>query len=106
MKLNLKNPIIFFDLETTGINVASDRIVEISYIKVFPDGKEETKTYRVNPTIPIPKQASDIHGILDKDVKDEPAFVEIQHKLIPFQYSFQESPYLRIYLVRHVIHGS
>jgi DNA polymerase III subunit epsilon len=77
MKLKLKNPIVFFDLETTGINVASDRIVEISYIKVFSDGKEEKKTYRVNPTIPIPKEASDIHGILDEDVKDEPTFVEI-----------------------------
>ncbi|HBH49234.1 MAG TPA: DNA polymerase III subunit epsilon [Bacteroidales bacterium] len=77
MKLNLKNPIVFFDLETTGINVASDRIVEISYLKVFPDGKEESKTYRVNPTIPIPKQASDIHGILDEDVKDKPTFAEL-----------------------------
>ncbi len=77
MKLNLKNPIVFFDLETTGINVASDRIVEISYLKVFPNGTEESKTYRVNPTVPIPKQASDIHGIKDEDVKDEPAFSEI-----------------------------
>ena len=77
MKLNLKNPIVFFDLETTGINVASDRIVELSYLKVYPDGKEDVKTYRVNPTIPIPKQASDIHGILDEDVKDAPTFSEI-----------------------------
>lgn len=77
MKLNLKNPIIFFDLETTGINVASDRIVEIAYIKVSPDGSEESKTFRVNPTIPIPKQASDIHHILDDDVKDEPTFAEL-----------------------------
>ncbi len=77
MKLNLKNPIVFFDLETTGINVASDRIVEISYLKVFPDGHEESKTYLVNPTIPIPKEASDIHGIKDEDVKDRPPFAEI-----------------------------
>lgn len=77
MKLKLKNPIVFFDLETTGINVASDRIVEISYLKVFPNGTEESKTYRVNPTIPIPKQSSDIHGIYDEDVKDEPTFAEI-----------------------------
>lgn len=77
MKLELKNPIVFFDLETTGINVASDRIVEISYLKVFPNGTEESKTYRVNPTIPIPKQSSDIHGIYDEDIKDEPTFVEI-----------------------------
>jgi DNA polymerase-3 subunit epsilon len=77
MKLKLKNPIVFFDLETTGINVASDRIVEISYLKVYPDGKEETATYKVNPTIPIPKQASEIHGIYDKDIKDEPTFAEL-----------------------------
>lgn len=77
MKLNLKNPIVFFDLETTGINVASDRIVELSYLKVFPDGREESKTYLVNPTIPIPKEASDIHGIKDEDVKDKPPFAEI-----------------------------
>lgn len=77
MKLELKNPIVFFDLETTGINVASDRIVEISYLKIFPNGTEESKTYRVNPTIPIPKQSSEIHGIFDEDVKDEPTFAEI-----------------------------
>jgi DNA polymerase-3 subunit epsilon len=77
MKLKLKNPIVFFDLETTGLNIASDRIVEISYLKVFPNGTEESKTYRVNPTVPIPKEASDIHGILDEDVKDEPTFATI-----------------------------
>lgn len=77
MKLELKNPIVFFDLETTGLNIASDRIVEISYIKVYPDGTEETKSYRVNPTIPIPKEASDIHHILDEDVKDEPTFNDL-----------------------------
>lgn len=77
MKLELKNPIIFFDLETTGINVASDRIVEISYLKVYPNGTEESKTYLVNPTIPIPEQASDIHGIKDEDVKDAPTFTEL-----------------------------
>ena len=74
MKLNLKNPIVFFDLETTGINIVSDRIVEISYHKVSPNGREETKTIRVNPEIPIPKEASDIHGILDADVADCPTF--------------------------------
>jgi DNA polymerase III subunit epsilon len=77
MKLKLKNPIVFFDLETTGINVASDRIVEISYLKVFPNGNEESKTLRVNPTIPIPPKVTEIHGITDDDVKNEPTFNEI-----------------------------
>ncbi|MBA3706969.1 MAG: 3'-5' exonuclease, partial [Bacteroidetes bacterium] len=64
---NLTRPIAFFDLETTGVNVASDRIVEISILKIFPNGEKEVKTKRINPTIPIPKQASEIHGIYDKD---------------------------------------
>jgi len=82
MELSLKNPLIFFDLETTGINVASDRIVEISYLKVYPNGNKTSKTIRVNPTIPIPKQASDIHGIKDEDVKNEPTFSEIAKSLV------------------------
>ena len=82
MKLNLKNPLIFFDLETTGMNVASDRIVEISYLKIYPDGREEVKTYRVNPTIPIPTEATAIHGICDDDVKDAPTFNEIAKTLV------------------------
>jgi len=77
MELNIKNPLVVFDLETTGINVVNDRIVEISILKVEPGGKETTYTYRVNPTIPIPEEASNIHGIYDKDVKDEPKFSEI-----------------------------
>jgi DNA polymerase III subunit epsilon len=77
MKLNLKNPIIFFDLETTGINVASDRIVEISYLKVELNGNETTKTLRVNPGIPIPAKVTDIHGISDDDVKNSPTFNEV-----------------------------
>lgn len=81
MKLNLKNPIIFFDLETTGIDVATDRIVEISYLKVFPNGEEEIKTLRVNPGIPIPEEVSDIHGITDEDIKDAPKFSEIAKSL-------------------------
>ncbi len=74
MELNLKKPIVFFDLETTGVDVANDRIVEISLHKVMPDGKEETKTMRINPEMPIPPQSTEIHGISDEDVKDEPAF--------------------------------
>lgn len=82
MELQLKNPLIFFDLETTGINVASDRIVELAYLKVYPNGKEESQTFRINPTIPIPKEASDIHGILDDDVKDCPTFAEVAKDLV------------------------
>lgn len=77
MKLNLKNPIIFFDLETTGIDVAKDRIVEICYIKIEPNGNEESRSMRINPTVHIPEQASAIHGIYDDDVRDCPTFKEI-----------------------------
>ncbi|MBN2274334.1 MAG: 3'-5' exonuclease [Bacteroidales bacterium] len=77
MKLVLKNPVVFFDLETTGIDVATDRIVEISYLKVYPNGDEESKTMRVNPGMPIPQKAINIHGITDEDVKDAPSFNEI-----------------------------
>src|SRR4030066_921493 len=81
MKLNLRNPLIFFDLETTGIDVALDRIVEISYLKIYPNGDEESKTMKVNPTIPIPPKVTAIHGISDEDVKDAPRFSEIAKML-------------------------
>lgn len=84
MKLNLTKPIAFIDLETTGVNVASDRIVEISILKIAVDGNKETKTKRLNPTIPIPKGASDIHGIKDEDVKDAPTFKQIAKNLMQF----------------------
>jgi len=74
MELNLTKSIVFFDLETTGVDVANDRIVEISLHKVMPDGKAETKTLRINPEMPIPAQVTEIHGISDDDVKDEPTF--------------------------------
>jgi exonuclease len=77
MKLNLKNPIVFFDLETTGINVSSDRIVEITYLKVEPNGNKTSKTLRINPQMHIPEQASAVHGIYDQDVADCPAFRQI-----------------------------
>jgi DNA polymerase III subunit epsilon len=77
MKLELKRPLIFFDLETTGINMQSDRIVEICYIKVFPNGNEECKTLRVNPEMHIPEEASAVHGIYDKDVANCPTFREL-----------------------------
>jgi DNA polymerase-3 subunit epsilon len=81
MELNLRNPLVFFDLETTGTNVVSDRIVEISYLKVYPNGKEECKTRRINPEMPIPAEATAIHGISDDDVKDCPTFREIAKSL-------------------------
>jgi DNA polymerase III subunit epsilon len=77
MKLALKNPIVFFDLETTGINIVSDRIVEIAYLKIHPNGNEESKRYLVNPEMPIPAEVTAIHGISDDDVKNEPIFKEL-----------------------------
>jgi len=81
MELQIKNPIIFFDLETTGINVASDRIVEISWLKIQPSGQQTTSTQLVNPTIPIDPKAIAIHGITDEDVKDKPTFKEIANSV-------------------------
>lgn len=81
MDLNLANPIVFFDLETTGINIAKDRIVEISVLKIHPNGKEEQKTVRVNPEMHIPEEASNVHGIYDEDVKDCPVFKNIAKDL-------------------------
>lgn len=81
MKLNLKNPLVFFDLETTGINIATDRIVELCYIKVHPNGNEESKSMRINPEMHIPEAASAIHGIYDEDVKDCPTFKQIAREL-------------------------
>ena len=74
MELNLKRPIIFFDLETTGIDIARDRIVEIAMVKVMPDGEEIVRTRRINPGMPIPAEATAIHGITDEDEKDGPLF--------------------------------
>src|SRR5574344_222592 len=74
MQLALKNPILFFDIESTGLNVASDRIIELSIVKVKPDGTREVKTRRLNPTIPISPEAQKVHGISDEDVKDCPTF--------------------------------
>ena len=74
MELKLTRPICFFDLETTGIDVARDRIVEISIFKVYPNGTKESKTWLVNPTIPIPPQTTAVHGISDEKVANEPTF--------------------------------
>ena len=84
MKLNLKNPIVVFDLETTGLDVAKDRIVEICAIKIFPNGDEDIKLRRLNPTIPISPEASQIHGIYDADVKGCQTFKEIARSLASF----------------------
>lgn len=81
MKLNLKNPIIFFDLETTGVDVSKDRIVEICYIKVWPNGNEVSRTMRINPGMHIPEQASAVHGIYDADVAECPTFKEVAKEI-------------------------
>lgn len=77
MKLNLKRPILFLDLETTGLNVATDRIIEICVLMLNPDGAQEIKTRRINPTIPISPEAQAIHGISNEDVTNEPTFREV-----------------------------
>jgi len=84
MKLNLKRPLAFFDLEATGVNVGSDRIVEIAILKALPDGTEEVKTWRVNPEMPIPLQTSLIHGIYDEDIKDAPTFKQLAAEIAGF----------------------
>jgi len=81
MKLNLKRPIVFFDLETTGVNPSKDRIIEISILKVYPDEHEEVHTYRINPEMHIPEQSTAIHGITDEDVAHKPKFSDIAQTL-------------------------
>ena len=84
MKLNLKNPLVFFDLESTGIDTVNDRIVEYSFIKMMPNGEEIVETKKINPTIPIPAETTAIHGISDEDVKDAPTFKDIAKNLAKF----------------------
>ena len=84
MKLNLSKPLAFFDLETTGVNVASDRIIEIAIIKIMPNGDKEIKIKVLNPTIPIPKVVSEIHGFYDEDVADKATFEEVAKELAQF----------------------
>ena len=81
MKLNLKKPLVFFDLETTGVDICKDRIVEICYIKVFPDGSDKEYTRRINPGMHIPEEASAVHGIYDEDVKDAPLFKDVAKEI-------------------------
>ncbi|MEO7315999.1 MAG: exonuclease domain-containing protein [Ginsengibacter sp.] len=84
MALQLRKPIVFIDLETTGINLATDRIVEIAIIKIMPDKTRTVKTKLINPQMPIPKTASDIHGITDDKVKDAPTFKDVANELKQF----------------------
>jgi exonuclease RNase T and DNA polymerase III len=81
VELKLSKPICFFDLETTGIDIVKDRIVEISILKIYPNGNKESKTWLVNPTIPIPSTASEVHGITDEKVANEPTFKEIAKQI-------------------------
>ena len=81
MELNLTRPLCFFDLETTGTDVSRDRIVEISILKVYPNGNRESKTWLVNPTIPIPPASTDIHGISDVMVAQAPTFKELAKQI-------------------------
>lgn len=84
MQLNLTRPVAFFDLETTGLNIASDRIVEIAILKILPNGEKERKEWRLNPQIPISAESSSIHGIFDEDVRDSPVFSQIAGPLLKF----------------------
>lgn len=81
MKLQLSRPLVFFDLETTGLNLASDRIVEISYHKIFPNGSSEGKTLRINPQMHIAEEATAVHGIHDEDVADCPTFKQVASQI-------------------------
>ena len=84
MNLKLKRPIVFFDLETTGVDTANDRIVEISLVKIGVDGTKSVKTRRINPEMHIPEAATAVHGITDEDVKDEPTFRQIAKSLAQY----------------------
>lgn len=82
--MQLKRPLVFFDLETTGLTVSSDHIVEISLIKLHPDGRRDEWTQRVNPGMPIPAEATAVHGITDADVADKPTFKEVARQVAAF----------------------
>ncbi|MEI6577191.1 MAG: exonuclease domain-containing protein [Bacteroidota bacterium] len=84
MELKLDKPIIFFDLETTGINFVNDRIVEFCFLRINPDGTQKVWTQRINPGMPIPKEATAIHHITDEDVKDMPSFKSVAHEVSQF----------------------
>lgn len=81
MKLNLQKPLVIFDLETTGLDLVKDRVIQISYIKVFPDGKEERGNHLINPEKPIPEVVEELTGIKNEDVKDKPTFKQMAQQL-------------------------
>ena len=93
LNLKLKKPLVIFDLETTGVNVVTDRIVQIACLKIFPEGHQEEKKTLINPTISIPKEAAEVHGLSDKDVKDAPTFKQISKTLFNFMKSCDISGY-------------
>jgi len=84
MQLNLKNPVVFLDLETTGTDIVKDRIVEIALLKIRPDGTEEEMLSRINPEQPISEEAASIHGITNEDVAQEPTFREVAKNMAKF----------------------
>jgi DNA polymerase-3 subunit epsilon len=84
MNLSLDRPIVFFDVETTGLNIGKDKIIELALLKVNPDGSEEERVWRINPEIPISKEAETVHGISEADLKNEPVFAEIADDILHF----------------------
>jgi len=84
MNLLLNRPIVFFDVETTGLNVGKDKIIELALLKIYPNGSEEEKVWRINPEIPISKEAETVHGISNADLKDEPVFAEVAEDILFF----------------------
>jgi DNA polymerase-3 subunit epsilon len=84
MKLELQRPIAFIDLETTGINIGTDKIVEIAIVKILPDGSRLVKRKLINPQMPIPQASSDVHGITDEMVKDAPTFKQVANEIKQF----------------------
>ena len=81
MKLNLQKPLVIFDLETTGLDIVKDRIIQISYIKIYPDGREVRGNELVNPEKPIPNEVAQLTGITNDDVKDKPTFKQLAAKM-------------------------
>jgi len=82
MNLSLSRPIVFFDVETTGLNVGKDKIIELALLKVNPDGSEEERVWRINPEMPIAKEAEAVHGISNADLKNEPVFAEVANEIL------------------------
>jgi len=81
MQLNLQRPLIVFDIETTGLNITQDHIIELSYVKVYPDGRETEKRYLINPGVPIPPESTEVHKITDAMVAGRPSFKDLAHQI-------------------------